>query len=78
MFLPGVERLAQAGHRVILADLPGSGRSEPVDWTFDGPRRGRPTARGDARLRDWTLYGHSFGGYVAAQHLVSFPDATRG
>ena len=33
VFLPGVERLAAAGHRVILADLPGSGRSAEAGWT---------------------------------------------
>ena len=76
VFLPGVERLAQAGHRVILADLPGSGRSEPVEWTLAAHAAAVQQLAETLELRDWTLYGHSFGGYVAAQHLVSFPDAT--
>lgn len=75
VFLPGVERLAQAGHRVILADLPGNGRSEPVEWTLVAHAAAVQALAEDLALRDWTLYGHSVGGYVAAQHLVSFPDA---
>ena len=30
---------------------------------------------GDRGLEDWTLLGHSFGGFVAMQHLVDFPGS---
>jgi proline iminopeptidase len=76
VFLPGVERLAEAGHRVLLADLPGSGRSDAIEWTLTAHAAAVQELVDELGLRDWTLYGHSFGGYVAAQHLVCFPDAT--
>ena len=74
VFLPGAERVADAGYRVVLADLPGSGRSpDPPEWTL------RELARQVQELADdwsdWTLLGHSFGGYVALQHLVEHPGA---
>jgi proline iminopeptidase len=75
VFLPGVERLAAAGHRVILADLPGNGRSPAGEWTLAGQAAAVQGLAESLDLRDWTLYGHSFGGHIAAQHLVSFPDA---
>ena len=77
VFLPGVERLANAGHRVILVDLPGSGRSPAGDWTVPGQAAAIQAFAEELELRDWTLYGHSFGGYVAAQHLVDHGTAAR-
>jgi proline iminopeptidase len=77
VFLPGVERLASAGHRVILVDLPGSGRSPAGDWTVAGQAAAIQAFAEELGLRDWTLYGHSFGGYVAAQHLVDHGTASR-
>src|SRR4051812_16243734 len=75
VFLPGVERLAAAGHRVILADPPGNGRSPAGEWTLASYAAAVQGLAESLELRDWALYGHSFGGHVAAQHLVSFPDA---
>src|SRR4051812_20249466 len=77
VFLPGVERLAAAGHRVILVDLPGSGRSPEGDWTVAGQAAAIQAFSEELGLRDWTLLGHSFGGYVAAQHLVDHGMASR-
>jgi proline iminopeptidase len=80
VFLPGVEHLARS-HRVLLADLPGNGHSPDGDrdeWTLAGYARAVERLARELELRDWTLLGHSFGGYVALQHLVLFPDsATR-
>lgn len=75
VFLPGAERLASS-HRVLLADLPGNGRSPDGDrneWTLAGFARAVERLAADLDLRDWTLLGHSFGGFVALQHLVDFP-----
>src|SRR3954453_1941651 len=75
VFLPGAERLA-ASHRVLLVDLPGNGRSPDGDreeWTLAGWARAVQRLAAPLELRGWTLLGHSFGGYVALQHLVDHP-----
>ena len=77
VFLPGVERLAET-HRVLLADLPGNGHSPEGDrneWTLAGFARAVERLAQQLELRDWTLLGHSFGGFVALQHLVDFPGS---
>ena len=77
VFLPGVELLARS-HRVLLADLPGNGHSPEGDrneWTLAGYARAVERLAQDLELRDWTLLGHSFGGFVALQHLVDFPGS---
>ena len=77
VFLPGVEALAEH-HRVLLVDLPGNGRSPDGDrneWSLAGFARAVERLAAQLDLRDWTLLGHSFGGFVALQHLVDFPDS---
>src|SRR3954449_10050456 len=77
VFLPGAERLA-GSHRVLLVDLPGNGRSpdgDQAEWTLAGFARAVEGLAAELGLRDWTLLGHSFGGFVAMQHLVDFPDS---
>ena len=77
VFLPGVELLARS-HRVLLADLPGNGHSPDGDrneWTLAGFARAVEKLAQDLELEDWTLLGHSFGGFVAMQHLVDFPES---
>jgi proline iminopeptidase len=78
IFLPGAEALA-SDHRVLLVDLPGNGRSpDPEEWTFAAHARALEELVRERGLEDWTLLGHSFGGFVAMQHLVDFPgSATR-
>ena len=77
VFLPGAEALAEH-HRVLLVDLPGNGRSPDGDrneWTLKGFARAVEGLAQELSLEDWTLLGHSFGGYVAMQHLVDFPHS---
>ena len=77
IFLPGAERLARS-HRLLIADLPGNGASEDGDraeWSLAGFARAVERLVSELGLRDWTLLGHSFGGYVAMQHLVDFPGS---
>ncbi len=78
IFLPSAEALA-ADHRLLLVDLPGNGRSpDPEEWTFAAHARALEELVRERGLADWTLLGHSFGGFVAMQHLVDFPgSATR-
>ena len=73
IFLPGAHALVDAGFRALLVDLPGSGRSPAGDWTL----RGQAAAVEELmrELDEPTLLGHSFGGYVAMQHLVDFPGS---
>jgi proline iminopeptidase len=77
VFLPGATRVADAGFRVLLVDLPGSGRSPAGDWTLAGQALAVEDLVNELGLEDWTLLGHSFGGYVAMQHLVDFGTASR-
>ena len=76
IFLPGAEALAD-GYRLLLVDLPGNGRSpDPEEWTLAAHARALEELV--APLGEYTLLGHSFGGFVALQHLVDFPgSATR-
>jgi pimeloyl-ACP methyl ester carboxylesterase len=76
IFLPGVEALA-SDHRVLLVDRPGNGRSpDPEEWTLAAHARALEEVV--APLGEYTLLGHSFGGFVALQHLADFPgSATR-
>ena len=78
VFLPGAQALVDAGFRALLVDLPGSGRSPAVEWTFRAHARAVEQLARELGLEDWTLLGHSGGGYVAMQHLIDFPgSATR-
>jgi pimeloyl-ACP methyl ester carboxylesterase len=75
IFLPGVGALADA-YRLLLVDLPGNGRSpDPAEWTFAAHARALEAFVGEQGLVDWTLLGHSMGGFVAMQHLVDFPGS---
>src|SRR5215218_6559978 len=73
VFLPGVNAVVDAGFRALLVDLPGSGRSPAGDWTF----RGQAAAIEELmrELDEPALLGHSYGGFVAMQHLVDFPGS---
>jgi proline iminopeptidase len=77
VFLPGALRVADAGFRVLLVDLPGSGRSPGGDWSLAGQALAVEDFGNELGLEDWTLLGHSFGGYVAMQHVVDFGTASR-
>jgi proline iminopeptidase len=75
VFLPGANRLA-ATHKLYLVDLPGNGHSPDGnrdDWTLAGFADALERFVRKRKLEDWTLLGHSFGGFVAMQYLVDFP-----
>jgi pimeloyl-ACP methyl ester carboxylesterase len=77
VFLPGASALADAGFRALLVDLPGSGRSPAADWTLAGQAEAVEDFAVELGLEDWTLLGHSYGGYVAMQHVVDYGTASR-
>jgi len=75
IFLPGAEALA-ATHRLLLVDLPGNGQSpEAAEWTLASFAREVEALVRERGFEDWTLLGHSFGGFVAMQHLIDFPGS---
>jgi pimeloyl-ACP methyl ester carboxylesterase len=77
VFLPSAERLA-ATHRLLLVDLPGNGHSpdgDLGDWTLAGFARAVDDFVKRRKLEDWTLLGHSFGGFVAMQYLIDYPGS---
>lgn len=79
VFLPGARRLA-ATHKLLIVDLPGNGHSPDGnrdDWTLAGFAEAVDRFVRKRKLEDWTLLGHSFGGFVAMQHLVDYGNATR-
>ena len=77
VFLPGALSVADAGFRALLVDLPGNGRSPAGDWTLAGQALAVEDLANELGLEDWTLLGHSFGGFVAMQHLVDYGTASR-
>ncbi len=77
VFLPGAQALADS-HRLLVVDLPGNGRSpggDPAEWTYAGFARAVQRLADELALEDWTLLGHSFGGFVAMAHLIEFPGS---
>jgi proline iminopeptidase len=75
IFLPGAEALADR-YQLLLVDLPGNGRSpDPEEWTLAAHARALEAFVREQGLEEWTLLGHSFGGFVALQHLVDFPGS---
>ena len=67
VFLPHARALVDAGFRALLVDLPGGDyRLTAQAAAVEGLMR---------ELDAPTLLGHSFGGYVAMQHLVDFPGS---
>jgi proline iminopeptidase len=67
--------------RVILVDLRAQGMSEPAPpetWTLAQMATDIVELAGALELSDWTVLGHSFGGFVALQLAVDHPDAPAG
>ena len=77
VFLPGARRLAKT-HRLLIVDLPGNGHSPDGnrdDWNLAGFAAALERYVRKRKLEDWTLLGHSFGGFVAMQYLIDFPGS---
>jgi pimeloyl-ACP methyl ester carboxylesterase len=67
VFLPHVRQLVDAGYRALLVDLPGG------DYALSFQAAAVEELMRE--LDEPTLLGHSYGGYVAMQHLVDFPGS---
>ncbi|TFZ06724.1 alpha/beta fold hydrolase [Ramlibacter henchirensis] len=77
-FAPQVESLASSGYRAVAWDMPGYGRSAPIEpYTFKGLAESCITLIESLRCENVVLLGHSMGGMVAQEvvarrpHLVS-------
>jgi haloalkane dehalogenase len=70
--------LLDAGHRVVLPDLPGFGRSDkPVDigwYTYDRHAAMAATLLEDLDLRGATFVVHDWGGPIGLRHAVEQPE----
>jgi pimeloyl-ACP methyl ester carboxylesterase len=76
IMLPLARALAERGHRVLLIDLPGHGRS-PYDASFssieDASRVVLDAAESLGLGREPTLVGHSLGAWIVAWAALSEP-----
>jgi pimeloyl-ACP methyl ester carboxylesterase len=74
-FAPQVEALANAGYRAVAWDMPGYGRSAPIEpYTFKGLAQSAIDLIDALRCDSVTLIGHSMGGMVAQELIARRPD----
>lgn len=77
-FAPQVETLATAGYRAVAWDMPGYGRSAPIEpYTFKGLAASCIHLIETLKCRDVILVGHSMGGMVAQEVVARRPDLVR-
>jgi pimeloyl-ACP methyl ester carboxylesterase len=74
-FAPQVETLASNGYRAVAWDMPGYGRSAPIEpYTFKGLAERCVTLIESLRSGHVVLVGHSMGGMVAQEVVARRPD----
>ena len=74
-FAPQVETLAGAGYRAVAWDMPGYGRSPPIEpYTFKALAQRLLDLIDALRCSSVTLVGHSMGGMVAQELVARQPD----
>jgi pimeloyl-ACP methyl ester carboxylesterase len=74
-FAPQVETLAGAGYRAVAWDMPGYGRSAPIEpYTFKGLAQSVIDLIDALQCDIVTLVGHSMGGMVAQEVIARRPD----
>ncbi len=74
-FAPQVETLAGAGYRAIAWDMPGYGRSAPIEpYTFKGLAQSCVDLIDALQCESVVLVGHSMGGMVAQEVVARRPD----
>ena len=84
IWLPVAQRIVDAGHRVVLYDQRGHGRSTPGDEPLSLERFGDDLAcvLDDLDVRDAVLVGHSMGGFTdmsfACRHPGPLGERVRG
>ena len=74
-FAPQVETLASAGYRAVAWDMPGYGRSPPIEpYTFKGLAQSCIDLIDALQCDNVVLVGHSMGGMVAQEVVARRPD----
>ncbi len=74
-FAPQVETLAAAGYRAVAWDMPGYGRSAPIEpYTFKGLAQSCIDLMDALQCDTVVLLGHSMGGMVAQEVVARRPE----
>ena len=74
-FAPQVEALASQGYRAVAWDMPGYGRSAPIEpYTFKGLAQACINLIEGLQCGGVTLLGHSMGGMVAQEVVARRPE----
>lgn len=74
-FAPQVETLASSGYRAVAWDMPGYGRSAPIEpYNFKGLAQSCITLIEALKCGDVALVGHSMGGMVAQEVVARRPE----
>ncbi|MBG9389110.1 alpha/beta fold hydrolase [Caenimonas aquaedulcis] len=74
-FAPQVETLASSGYRAIAWDMPGYGRSAPIEpYNFKGLAQSCIALIENLQCGDVVLVGHSMGGMVAQEVMARRPE----
>ena len=74
-FAPQVETLASSGYRAVAWDMPGYGRSAPIEpYNFKGLAQSCITLIEALQCGDVALVGHSMGGMVAQEVMARRPE----
>ena len=74
-FAPPVETLAEVGYRAVAWDMPGYGRSAPIEpYTFKGLAQACVNLIDALQCDSVVLLGHSMGGMVAQEVVARRPD----
>jgi 3-oxoadipate enol-lactonase len=74
-FAPQVETLASSGYRAVAWDMPGYGRSAPIEpYNFKGLAQSCITLIESLKCSDVALLGHSIGGMVAQEVVARRPE----
>ena len=78
VWFPGLDRIAQAGYRVLAPDHRANGRSgagDPARWTVPQMADDVEALIGALELEDPVVIGWSFGSFVAQSHMVRHGSA---
>ena len=74
-FAPQVETLASLGYRAVAWDMPGYGRSAPIEpYNFKGLAQSCVTLIEGLMCADVALLGHGMGGMVAQEVVARRPE----